>query len=186
MSTPSCWATPSTATRWSSRTHPGRRILQRRSRSSGAGPNPWTTRTTFTVSIWVYFGDPSYFLCVSVVIYRCRDMADNCGMCLALAKKYDCGWCQSSDRCEVKDQCERGSAIWLNRSQTCPNPEVTSFSPALGPWEGGTNITIQGINLGKTFQDIYTGVMIAGINCQPYEHLYIKTKQIVCKVSVVG
>jgi plexin A len=123
---------------------------------------------------------------IHIVIYRCRDMADNCGMCLALAKKYDCGWCQSSDRCEVKDQCERGSAIWLNRSQTCPNPEVTSFSPALGPWEGGTNITIQGINLGKTFQDIYTGVMIAGINCQPYEHLYIKTKQIVCKVDGPG
>ncbi|XP_044257238.1 plexin A3 [Tribolium madens] len=123
---------------------------------------------------------------IHIVIYRCRDMADNCGMCLALAKKYDCGWCQSSDRCEVKDQCERGSAVWLNRSQTCPNPEVISFSPELGPWEGGTNITIQGINLGKTFQDIYTGVMIAGINCQPYEHLYIKTKQIVCKVDGPG
>lgn len=113
-------------------------------------------------------------------------MADNCGMCLALAKKYDCGWCQSSDRCEVKDQCEHGSTVWLNRSQTCPNPEVTSFSPELGPWEGGTNITIQGINLGKTFQDIYTGIMIAGMNCQPYEQLYLKTKQIVCKVDGPG
>lgn len=109
-------------------------------------------------------------------------MADNCGMCLALAEKYGCGWCQSSDRCEVKEQCERGSAVWLNRVKTCPNPEVLSFTPQLGPWEGGTNITIQGINLGKTFQDIYTGVSIAGINCQPYEQLYVKTKQIVCKV----
>lgn len=123
---------------------------------------------------------------IHVVIYRCRDMADNCGMCLALAEKYSCGWCQSSDRCEVKDQCERGSAVWLNRSKTCPNPEVTSFNPQLGPWEGGTNITIQGINLGKTFQDIYTGVSIAGINCQPYEHLYVKTKEIVCKVDGPG
>ena len=111
-------------------------------------------------------------------------MADNCGMCLALSEKYECGWCQSSDKCEVKDQCERGSAVWLNRSQTCPNPEVLSFSPELGPWEGGTNITIEGINLGKTFEDIYSGVSIAGINCQPYEHLYIRTKQIVCKVNI--
>ncbi|CAG9816899.1 unnamed protein product [Phaedon cochleariae] len=101
---------------------------------------------------------------IHIVIYRCRDMADNCGICLALAEKYDCGWCQSSDRCEVKDQCEKGSAVWLNRSQTCPNPEVTSFSPELGPWEGGTNITIQGINLGKNFQDIYSGISIAGIS----------------------
>lgn len=116
-------------------------------------------------------------------------MADNCGMCLALAEKYECGWCQSSDRCEVKEQCERadrGSAVWLNRTQTCPNPEVLSFSPELGPWEGGTNITIEGVNLGKTFQDIYNGVSIAGINCQPYERLYIKTKQIVCKVDGPG
>lgn len=112
-------------------------------------------------------------------------MADNCGLCLALAEKYDCGWCHSSERCEVKDQCEKGSAVWLNRSQTCPNPEVTSFSPELGPWEGGTNITIQGINLGKNFQDIYSGISIAGISCQPYEHLYIKTKQIVCQVGRV-
>lgn len=123
---------------------------------------------------------------IHIVIYRCRDMADNCGMCLALSEKFDCGWCQSSDRCEVKDQCERGSAVWLNRSQTCPNPEVTSFSPGLGPWEGGTNITIEGINLGKQFQDIYMGVSIAGINCQPYENLYMKTKQIVCKVDGPG
>lgn len=109
-------------------------------------------------------------------------MADNCGMCLALDEKYKCGWCQSSDSCEVKEQCSPGSTVWLNRSQTCPNPEVTSFSPELGPWEGGTNITIEGINLGKTFQDIYSGVRIAGVPCQPYEELYIETKQIVCKV----
>ncbi|XP_030756374.1 plexin-A4 [Sitophilus oryzae] len=123
---------------------------------------------------------------IHIVIYRCHDMADNCGMCLALSEKYECGWCQSSDRCEVKEQCERGTSVWLNRSQTCPNPEVTSFSPELGPWEGGTNITISGINLGKTFQDIYTGVSIAGINCQPYEHLYVKTNQIVCIVDGPG
>lgn len=80
-------------------------------------------------------------------------MADNCGMCLALGEKFGCGWCQSSDRCEVQEQCDRnGGAVWLNRNTTCPNPEVTSFSPQLGPWEGGTNITITGINLGKTFK----------------------------------
>jgi hypothetical protein len=81
--------------------------------------------------------------CVAVVIYRCQDMADNCGMCLALAEKYGCGWCQVSDRCEVKEQCDQGAGVWLNRNQTCPNPEVTDFEPQLGPWEGGTNITIK-------------------------------------------
>ncbi|XP_049953527.1 plexin-A4 isoform X2 [Schistocerca serialis cubense] len=123
---------------------------------------------------------------IHVVIYRCRDMADNCGMCLALAEKYSCGWCQVSDRCEVKEQCDQGSGVWLNRNQTCPNPEVTDFEPQLGPWEGGTNITIYGINLGKTFTDIYGGVIVAGIQCEPYEQLYIKTKQIVCRVDGPG
>lgn len=113
-------------------------------------------------------------------------MADNCGMCLALAQKYGCGWCQSSDKCEVKDQCDRGTGVWLDRNQTCPNPEIHSFEPQLGPWEGGTNVTIQGINLGKTFADIYAGVTVAGLPCQPYPELYVRTKQIVCRVDGPG
>ncbi|XP_035717435.1 plexin-A4-like isoform X1 [Vespa mandarinia] len=123
---------------------------------------------------------------IHLVIYRCRDMADNCGMCLALAQKYGCGWCQSSDKCEVKDQCDRGSGPWLDRNQTCPNPEIHMFEPQMGPWEGNTNITIRGINLGKTFKDIYGGVTVAGIVCQPYFELYIRTKQIVCRVDGPG
>ncbi|XP_046596582.1 plexin-A4 isoform X1 [Neodiprion lecontei] len=124
---------------------------------------------------------------IHVVIYRCKDMADNCGMCLALAQKYGCGWCQSSDKCEVKEQCNnRGSGIWLNRNETCPNPKIQSFEPQLGPWEGGTNVTIRGINLGKTFADIYAGATIAGLPCEPYPELYVRTKQIVCRVDGPG
>ncbi|XP_057324219.1 plexin-A4 [Microplitis mediator] len=123
---------------------------------------------------------------IHVVIYRCRDMADNCGMCLAIPPKYGCGWCQSSDRCEVKEQCDRGAGIWLDRNMTCPNPEIHSFEPMMGPWEGNTNITIRGINLGKTFNDIYAGVSVAGMPCQPYESLYIRTKQITCRVDGPG
>lgn len=123
---------------------------------------------------------------IHLVIYRCRDMADNCGMCLALAPKYDCGWCQSSDRCEVMDQCDRGIGTWLNSTQTCPNPVIHSFEPVMGPWEGNTNVTIHGINLGKTFSDIYRGVTVGGMRCQPYESLYVRTKQIVCRVDGTG
>jgi len=87
----------------------------------------------------------------TVVTYRCPAMADNCGMCLAMNKKYGCGWCQSSSKCQVRDQCDNGMGVWLNRNKTCPNPEIHSFKPSSGPWEGGTNVTIEGINLGKTF-----------------------------------
>ena len=62
---------------------------------------------------------------------------------------------QATERCEVKEKCGAGDHIsWLDRDQTCPNPQVTRFSPEYGPWEGGTNITIHGINLGKNFEDI--------------------------------
>jgi plexin A len=126
---------------------------------------------------------------IHVVIYRCREMADSCGMCLALNAKYGCGWCSSSNSCEVEEQCKgssEGTVDWLNRLQTCPNPEIHSFSPRTGPWEGGTNITIKGINLGKNFSDIYSGVKIAGIDCLPYRELYLDTREIVCRVDGPG
>lgn len=121
-------------------------------------------------------------------LFRCRDMADSCGMCLALPAKYGCGWCSSSNTCEVEEQCKgtEGTVDWLNRMQTCPNPEIHSFSPRTGPWEGGTNITIKGINLGKNFSDIYSGVKIAGIDCLPYRELYLDTREIVCRVDGPG
>jgi len=44
-------------------------------------------------------------------------MADNCGKCLSLDNKFDCGWCQSSSKCEVKDKCGKDATSWLNRDQ---------------------------------------------------------------------
>ncbi|CAH1114776.1 unnamed protein product [Psylliodes chrysocephalus] len=87
---------------------------------------------------------------VHIVIYRCRKMADNCGNCLALANKYNCGWCQSSDRCEVKNQCENGSGVWLNWNQTCPNPEDTSFSAELNSDNLNINLNLVNDNLSIT------------------------------------
>ena len=99
-----------------------------------------------------------------------------------------CIFLQATERCEVKAQCgaDQDHVSWLNRDETCPNPSVTEFSPEYGPWEGGTNITINGINLGKKYVDIYGGVTVAGIPCQPYKELYKRTEQIVCKVDGPG
>ena len=69
-------------------------------------------------------------------------MADNCGMCLSLPERYRCGWCQSTSRCEVQDKCDGDS--WLDRERTCPIINVTDFYPKSGPWDGGTNVTIEG------------------------------------------
>lgn len=121
-------------------------------------------------------------------------MADNCGMCLELPEKYKCGWCY--DQCDVEEKCierhkESGQSIWLNKQQTCPDPRILDFDPKSGPYEGGTNITIKGVNLGRNFEDIASGVSVAQekngvtiglIACIPIKELYIKTKQITCQI----
>lgn len=61
--------------------------------------------------------------------------------------------------------------------------QVKRFDPRLGPWEGGTNVTIEGVNLGKTFTDIAGGITVAGMPCHPYEELYVQTRRIVCLVD---
>ena len=38
---------------------------------------------------------------IHVLIYRCKEMANNCGMCLSLDEKYQCGWCQVSIFCHL-------------------------------------------------------------------------------------
>ncbi|CAG7720399.1 unnamed protein product [Allacma fusca] len=123
---------------------------------------------------------------IHIKVYRCPAMADNCGMCLAMDEKFNCGWCQSSNRCQVREQCDNGMGVWLNRNQTCPNPEIRNFHPKSGPWEGGTNVTIDGINLGKTFDDIYSGVTVAGVSCEPFRHQYQQTRRIVCRLDGPG
>lgn len=104
---------------------------------------------------------------IRVVIYKCEQMADNCGQCLELADKFKCGWCTNS--CRVKEQCSKSNAdsntldlfntntgyllskapTFLDKSQICPNPQILSFWPEVGPINGGTNLTIRGINLGE-------------------------------------
>jgi plexin A len=61
--------------------------------------------------------------------------------------------------------------------------QVKRFDPRLGPWEGGTNVTIEGVNLGKTFSDIAGGITVAGMPCHPFEELYVQTRRIVCLVD---
>jgi plexin A len=45
---------------------------------------------------------------------------------------------------------------------------ILQFYPTSGPKEGGTNITIEGVNLGKKQDDIKDGISVAGITCKPF------------------
>lgn len=126
------------------------------------------------------------------MVYRCSGLAKNCGFCLELDEKYKCGWCQQSDSCQVQEQCPNHNTMWLNRQQICPNPRILDFYPKKGPYEGGTNLTIEGINLGRVFKDIENGVgishevngqQISLIPCHPYKSEYVKTSKIKCKIQ---
>ncbi|XP_065212600.1 plexin-A4-like [Planococcus citri] len=42
---------------------------------------------------------------IHVVIYKCNEMAKSENACSSLEKKYECGWCQSSNQCQISNQC---------------------------------------------------------------------------------
>jgi len=57
---------------------------------------------------------------IHILIYKCKEMANTCATCLGLEEKYQCGWCQATERCELKEQCRTDANIsWVHRSQPC-------------------------------------------------------------------
>ena len=63
-------------------------------------------------------------------VYKCSSMADNCGGCLTLDNKYNCGWCTSgpTEYCSIQNQCTN---VWLDHSQDCPNPSISDVSTTI-------------------------------------------------------
>lgn len=57
----------------------------------------------------------------------------------------------------------------------CLLPE--QVSPVAGPLEGGTLVTIQGLNLGLSFSELEDNVEVAGVKCTPQEEGYITAEQ---------
>jgi len=129
---------------------------------------------------------------IQMLVFHCSTMADNCGFCLELPEKYGCGWCKETNSCKIRDHCPSQQPSFLTSTDTCPNPQILSFEPKSGPIEGGTNITIKGINLGRTFEDIQNGITIEflqnnikidPIECTPFKELYVRTSQITCQLA---
>uniref|UniRef100_A0A8D2MT06 Plexin A2 n=1 Tax=Zonotrichia albicollis TaxID=44394 RepID=A0A8D2MT06_ZONAL len=52
-----------------------------------------------------------------------------------------------------------------------------------GPPEGGTRVTIRGVNLGLDFSEIAQGVQVAGVQCTPLPEHYVVAEQIVCEMG---
>uniref|UniRef100_A0A670JDZ1 Plexin A4 n=1 Tax=Podarcis muralis TaxID=64176 RepID=A0A670JDZ1_PODMU len=121
-----------------------------------------------------------------VHLYKCGAMRDSCGLCLKADPDYECGWCEDQNRCTLKHHCPILENRWLELSGAggkCTNPKITEISPARGPREGGTRVTIRGENLGLEFRDIASHVKVAGVECIPLVDGYIPAEQIVCEMG---
>uniref|UniRef100_A0A8C5AYM7 Sema domain-containing protein n=1 Tax=Gadus morhua TaxID=8049 RepID=A0A8C5AYM7_GADMO len=118
---------------------------------------------------------------IKVNLYKCSAQRDSCGMCLRADRKFQCGWCSGEGRCTMKQHCPPLSPYasrWMDQSARnikCTNPRITEVSPVAGPTEGGTMVTIQGLNLGLSFSELQGNVEVAGVACTPQEEGYITT-----------
>ncbi|OTF78745.1 hypothetical protein BLA29_007105, partial [Euroglyphus maynei] len=134
---------------------------------------------------------------INIQLYGCGRMAENCGQCLTLNTKYDCGWCMRpiNSSCEVSQSClidrqkKNRFTRWLNQSsdEICPNPMITNFEPKSGPINGETTLIIKGENLGRTVDDIQIWIAIESksnetIECLPKR--FDGASSIVCELQM--
>uniref|UniRef100_A0A9J7Y3Z8 Plexin-B1 n=1 Tax=Cyprinus carpio carpio TaxID=630221 RepID=A0A9J7Y3Z8_CYPCA len=108
-------------------------------------------------------------------LYDCSVGQSDCSQCRAVAANYGCVWCaDETPGCVYNQSCTSGT------TDTCPAPVV---EPLTGPLEGGILLTIQGSNLGQSFQDIQAGVTVAGVTCTPLPEAYRISTSIVCELQ---
>ncbi|XP_066284812.1 plexin-A1-like isoform X4 [Branchiostoma lanceolatum] len=113
---------------------------------------------------------------VTVTLYKCSSQRTDCSLCVTAPPRYSCGWCK--DTCTVRQACRNRGETW--ELENCPAPTITDFFPKSGPVNGGTSVTITGVNMGQKFDDIDGGVTIAGQSCTPIEDQYSISNKIVC------
>uniref|UniRef100_A0A8C1WBP1 Plexin-B1 n=1 Tax=Cyprinus carpio TaxID=7962 RepID=A0A8C1WBP1_CYPCA len=111
-------------------------------------------------------------------LYDCSVGQSDCSQCRAVAANYGCVWCaDETPGCVYNQSCTTGTV------DTCPPPLITEVEPLTGPLEGGILLTIQGSNLGQSFQDIQAGVTVAGVTCRPLPEAYRISTSIVCELQ---
>ncbi|CAG5119802.1 unnamed protein product, partial [Candidula unifasciata] len=140
---------------------------------------------TLEANLSVFWGDKFRLESTNkliVTIYKCDVLAMNeCSLCVNLnytKPSLECFWCQNS--CVHTSYCKQHSNV------VCPAPQIESVWPLSGPIQGGTNVTIEGSNLGSKFEDIEKAVTVANVGCLPFRTLYSPSKRIVCQTKWRG
>ncbi|XP_009868322.1 PREDICTED: plexin-A2-like, partial [Apaloderma vittatum] len=116
---------------------------------------------------------------LKVHLYKCAAQRESCGLCLKADPKFECGWCSREATCALRPS---GPAC-PSRNVKCSNPRITEILTVSGPPEGGTRVTIRGVNLGLDFSEIAHGVQVAGVPCSPLPEQYVVAEQIVCEMG---
>ncbi|XP_075631906.1 plexin-A2 isoform X2 [Balearica regulorum gibbericeps] len=96
-------------------------------------------------------------------------------LCLSCVNSaFRCHWCKYRNLC-------------THDPTTCSFQEgrinVSEILTVSGPPEGGTRVTIRGVNLGLDFSEIAHGVQVAGVQCTPLPEQYVVAEQIVCEMG---
>ncbi|XP_069732128.1 plexin-A2 [Phaenicophaeus curvirostris] len=124
---------------------------------------------------------------MKVHLYKCAAQRESCGLCLKADPKFECGWCSSEAKCTLQQHCSSAPTQpwldWSSRNVKCSNPRITEILTVSGPPEGGTRVTIRGVNLGLDFSEIAHGVQVAGVQCTPLPDQYVVAEQIVCEMG---
>ncbi|KAM7170790.1 plexin-A2 isoform 2-T2 [Macrochelys suwanniensis] len=123
---------------------------------------------------------------LKVHLYKCAAQRESCGLCLKADQKFECGWCSGEAKCTLRQHCSSPIHPWLDwssRNVKCSNPRITEILTVSGPPEGGTRVTIHGVNLGLDFSEIAHNVQVAGVQCSPLQDQYVIAEQIVCEMG---
>ena len=101
-------------------------------------------------------------------IYKCGVLgsyknSQDCTLCMSKQKTHGCTWCSSPVSGEGKCVSEKSCQSKFSK---CPGPEIFLIEPSKGPLEGGTILTIEGSNLGKSLKDLKNRIKIGNRDCE--------------------
>ncbi|KFV07524.1 Plexin-A2, partial [Tauraco erythrolophus] len=123
---------------------------------------------------------------LKVHLYKCAAQRESCGLCLKADPKFECGWCSGEAKSSGAPYRGFSRSEHFQNTEQAPLCWVTPLGPTgsvSGPPEGGTRVTIRGVNLGLDFSEIAHGVQVAGVQCTPLPEQYVIAEQIVCEMG---
>ncbi|XP_065209731.1 plexin-A2-like [Planococcus citri] len=97
----------------------------------------------------------------SIVLYKCAYVGSHCNTCVKM--KY-CKWNLETRKCEDDDVGTASHSGIEAKKELCTDPSISSFAPEVGPWEGGTKISIHVQNFASIFYR-FGNVTVGDIPC---------------------